>query len=105
MTTINYGQGATIGFYAEGDININLDANDFTVLIYRDQNNIDLKFSKADMTSISTNKYYGEIANTVTKTLPFGTYTVEVLIGDAYTSVAKSEAFNIFATRIKKYVV
>lgn len=96
-----YGQGSTIGFYVQGDSNIDFDANDFKVLFKNDVNTQKVLIEKADFVQVEANKYYGEIANTITKDLAPTIYTMEILFGETKTSIKKVNAFKIFKTSIK----
>lgn len=102
---ISYGQGSTIGFFVEGDTVIDLDGNPFKVLFYLKKYAQRILIDKADLTSVDLNKFYGEIPNIITKNLPIGTYTMEVLYGSTYTSVSSELSFTIFETEIKSEVV
>jgi len=101
---IEYGQGSTIGFYIEGDTIIDLDANDFKVLFYKKGMVEKQLLNKSDLTFVSTNKYYGEIPNTLTAIMTAGLYIQEVLFGSTYTSIEKVEAFTLFETDIKSEI-
>ena len=98
---ITYGQGSTIGFYIEGDLNISLDANDFKVLFYKKNSVERQEITKAQMTVVSANKYYGEIPHTLTEIMPEGIYIQDIRLGTTYRSVKKAEAFIIEKTEIR----
>lgn len=98
---IEYGQGSTIGFYIEGDENINFDNTDFAVEFYKKNFDEKFKLTKSEMTFISANKYYGEIPYTVTELMIPGIYMRDIRIGSDYRSVFKSEEFTIIETEIR----
>ena len=102
-TEIIYYQGETIGLYIEGDSVIDFDNNPFKVLYYNAVSKTQrVLLDKSDFVQISVNKYYAEIANTVTATLQRGQYIEEKLYGDAYTSISKENAFYLNESEIKK---
>ena len=98
---IEYGQGSTIGFYIEGDANVDFDANDFAILFYKKRYSEEFKLLKSEMTPISTNKYYGEIPYAITENMAAGIYTQDIRLGSDYRSVKKFEAFTIIETEIR----
>ncbi|HAT80693.1 MAG TPA: hypothetical protein DCS17_04650 [Flavobacterium sp.] len=98
-------RGDTIGFYMQGDAQTDLDANVFAVLIYNNVQQKDIVFQKSELTQISTNRYYGEISNTITKSLHVGNYIKEILLGSDYTSIAKEEFFVLDDSHSKKLIV
>ncbi len=108
-STMSFGKGATIGFYIEGNSEIDLTTQEFWVCFYTNPSNkVYLhKYGndEGDFTRISgENKYYGYISNTVTAALPEGMYIEEVMVGDVYTIVARGNAFYLFDTEIKEKV-
>ena len=102
-TEIIYYQGETIGLYIEGDSVINFDSNPFKVLFYTAISKTQrVLIDKSEFVQISANKYYAEIANTVTSALQRGQYIEEKLYGDDYTSISKVNAFVLNESEIKK---
>lgn len=103
MASIEYYQGETIGLYIEGDSVIDFDNNPFKVLYYNAVSKTQrVLLDKSQFVQVSVNKYYAEIANTITAGLQRGQYVEEKLYGDAYTSISKENAFVLLETEIKK---
>lgn len=102
--TTKYYQGDSIGFYIQGDNEIDLVSTPFKILFYSTSSN-QIHIDKEDMTQVGTeNKYSGTIANTKTKNLPTGVYTQEILLGDDFTSISKNEAFILVSSLIKQEI-
>lgn len=74
-------RGEDIKFRVKGDDKINLDVYDFKLLIHPDGKFEDYEvINKSAMTKIEDNHYEAEIDFNKTKTMPLGSYTIEVLI-------------------------
>lgn len=99
-----YYRGETIGFYVGEDLNIDLDSMPFRVN-FSTKSKPDIDFDKSQLTRVSANLYYGEIPNTITKDMATQEYSIEVFVGDNYTSIAKDTAFCIADSRTKKYAL
>lgn len=102
--TAKYYRGETIGFYVGEDLNIDLDSMPFKVN-FSTKSKPDIDFDKSQLTRVSANLYYGEIPNTITKDMATQEYSIEVFVGDNYTSIAKDTAFCIADSRTKKYAL
>ena len=99
-----YYKGETIDGYITGDENVDFDTLDFTLSFVSCVGSA-VEIAKADCTASGTNKYYFEIANTVTKDLPTGDYAIEVFTGDEKTLIGKKiGAFTLRDSHSKKYV-
>lgn len=108
MELIEYGQGATIAFFIEGDTTNNLDDNNFEIQFISAKNVTFKKLLKkgdANVVFVSENKYRCEISNLESKTMPVGIYKFEILFGSEKTAIARGNAFEIFGTQIKSEVV
>lgn len=104
--TGNYKRGETIGMYFEGDDIHNIEVNTFIVsVINKSAIENAIEITKAMCSKIEDNKYYYEIANTVTKTMREGSYDIEIIIGDDYTFIPmRIGAFKIDNSYSKKFV-
>jgi hypothetical protein len=100
---VEYYQGETILFEIEGDGVINLDDKDFVVLFYK-QGHKPIEIKKSELTKESDNVYSGEIANTVTKTMPLGQHIQEVLNGTTQTIILQEKCFEIKASQSKNLI-
>jgi hypothetical protein len=98
---ISFGQGSTIGFSHKGDEIIDLETYNFKTLFYRKNTRERFEITKAEMQNVGINEFYGEIPASLTAIMPSGIYTQEILLGDDFKSVAKSEAFTLFETQIR----
>lgn len=79
-------RGEDINFTIKGDEKINLDSYDFKLLTYPDGHTDQATtVEKANMTKIASNHYEGQIDYKVTKDMPLGTYTIEILLIESTT--------------------
>lgn len=93
-------RGGNIDITVKGDYEFNLNELDFVVLVYPDRYYDEVvTLNKSDMENIKSNMYSGTIGYEVTKTMPLGQYTIEVLIkeGNNRRSIyAKQGAFPMY---------
>ena len=98
-------RGETIDIVIKGDSVLNLDSNDFMVLLYPDRHpETVFSVSKSEMKKQNSNYYTGSIDFETTKTMPLGMYTIEVLFinGTSSRSVfAKQGAFPLYDSASK----
>lgn len=74
-------RGENIDITIKGDETINLDNFDFRLLTYPDgHTDKATTVEKANMTKISANHYEAQIDYKVTKGMPLGAYTIEILL-------------------------
>ena len=98
-------RGGNIDITIQGDSEFNLDTMDFKVLVYPDRHPEEVvTLEKSEMTKIEDNNYTGSIGYEVTKNMPLGSYTVEVLVIESETSrsvYAKAGAFPMYDSASK----
>lgn len=74
-------RGENIDIAVKGDTQHDLDSKDFKVLVYPDGHTENVQIiSKSQMQKIETNYYSGTISYETSKTMPLGSYTIEVLV-------------------------
>ena len=92
-------QGENWNFTIKGNTDIDLDGNDFKLLIYpcgTHDNNV-VVITKSQCTKSEANVYIASVPYSTTKTLPIGIYNVEVLIisgGTSRSVFVKKNAFS-----------
>lgn len=99
-------RGEDIDFRIKGTDEVNLDINEFSLLIYPNGKYDEAyEISKKDMTKISNNIYVGSIPYETSKSMVLGSYTVELLMivnGSARSIYAKRGALEIFDSASKE---
>ena len=80
-------KGEDLPLEIKGDAEFNLDELDFKILVYPDRHpeNVFL-IEKSEMTKEYDNHYSGKIGYEITKEMPIGSYTIEVLAIEGETS-------------------
>ena len=89
-----YFQGDTIEFFITGNDVINFDTSDFKITFYG-KDFIKKVFNKSDMTSVSTNKYSGEITGEITATMEPCIYTMRIQIGTSEITTSENNSFTL----------
>lgn len=98
-------RGENIDIVIKGSDIVNLDNNDFVVLLYPDRHP-ERKFEvhKSEMVKLNSNHYSGGVEYTESKALPLGSYTIELLIKEGTTRrsvFVKPSAFPLYDSASK----
>lgn len=101
-------KGENIDIVLKGTNVVDLDNNDFVLLLYPDRHP-EMKFevNKSDMVKLNTNHYSGGVMYTASKNLPIGSYTIELLIKEGTTRrsvFVKPGAFPLYDSASKNIV-
>ena len=98
-------RGGNIDITIQGDSEFNLDVMDFKVMVYPDRHPEEvITLAKSEMQKNEDNLYSGSIGYELTKELPLGMYTVEVLVIESETSrsvYVKAGAFSMYDSASK----
>jgi hypothetical protein len=99
-------RGEDIDFRIKGTDEVDLDANNFSLLIYPNGRYDEAyEIPKVDMTKVSNNLYVGSIPYEKSKTMVVGSYTVELLMiinGASRSIYAQRGALVIFDSASKE---
>lgn len=101
---IEFRRGDDIEFYLTPTIEAeDLDNNDWMLLFYSAAS-VDIVRNKTDMVYVEAQKYYGLISREITKDLPTGIYTCELLYGTEKKKIAiKDLCFKMLDSHSKNY--
>lgn len=102
---IEYYQGETIRFNikAGGTNAIDLTAIDFVLSLSNVFGTFSKIFQKSDLTAIEQ-YYQGRIDSQETKSMPIGTYIVEIMLTDTDTVILHAQAFSLKNSIVKNAI-